>query len=100
MLWQFIVPALIIAGVFMAGKMFAATLGTFITGHDGRTSLSVGMGKPQLGEFSLAMTKVGVDYAVVGAFLYPVVAAASVLTALLYPLVARSSSGASDVLER
>ena len=99
-LWQFIVPALIIAGVFMAGKMFAATLGTFITGHDGRTSLSVGMGKPQLGEFSLAMTKVGVDYAVVGAFLYPVVAAASALTALLYPLVARSSSGVSDVLER
>ena len=97
---QFIVPALIIAGVFMAGKMFAATLGTFVTGHDGRTSLGVGMGKPQLGEFSLAMTKIGADHAVVGAFLYPVVAAASALTAVIYPLVARSSEGVTDVLER
>lgn len=99
-LWQFIIPALIIAGVFMAGKMFAATLGTFITGHGGKTSLSVGMGKPQLGEFSLAMTKVGVDHAVVGAFLYPVVAAASALTALCYPLIARSSEGAGNALEQ
>ncbi len=99
-LWQYIIPALIIAGVFMVGKMFAATLGTFITGHDGKTSLSVGMGKPQLGEFSLAMTKVGVDYAVVGAFLYPVVAAASALTALCYPLIARSSEGVGNMLEK
>lgn len=99
-LGQFIVPALIIAGVFMAGKVFAATLGTFVTGHDGRTSLGVGMGKPQLGEFSLAMTKIGADHAVVGAFLYPVVAAASALTAVIYPLVARSSEGVTDVLER
>ena len=98
-LWQYIIPALIVAGVFMGGKMFASTVGTFITGHDGKTSLGVGMGKPQLGEFSLAMTKVGADYAVVGAFLYPVVAAASALTALLYPLLARSSDGVSNALE-
>ena len=98
-LWEFIVPALIIAGVFMVGKTVAATLGTFITGHDGKTSLGVGMGKPQMGEFSLAMTKVGVDHAVVGAFLYPVVAAASALTSLFYPLIVRSSGGVSAVLE-
>ena len=98
-LWQFIVPAIIIAGVFMVGKTVAATLGTFMTGHDGKTSLGVGMGKPQMGEFSLAMTKVGVDHAVVGAFLYPVVAAASALTSLFYPLIVRSSGGVSAVLE-
>lgn len=98
-LWQFIAPALIIAGVFMVGKTVAATLGTFMTGHDGKTSLGVGMGKPQMGEFSLAMTKVGVDHAVVGAFLYPVVAAASALTSLFYPLIVRSSGGVSAVLE-
>ena len=99
-LGQFIVPVLIIAGVFMVGKMVAATLGTFVTGHDGRTSLGVGMGKPQMGEFSLAMAKVGADHAVVGAFLYPVVAGASALISLIYPLLARSSSGVSDVLEQ
>ena len=30
-LWQYIVPALTIAGVFMVGKILAATVGTFIT---------------------------------------------------------------------
>ena len=60
----------------------------------------MGMGKPQLGEFSLAMAKVGADHDVVGAFLYPVVAAASALTALCYPLIARSSNGVSDFLEQ
>ena len=58
------------------------------------------MGKPQMGEFSLAMAKVGADYGVVGAFLYPVVAAASALTSLLYPLIVRSSSGVSDIVDR
>ena len=99
-LGQFIVPALIVAGVFMVGKIVAATFATFVTGHDSRTSLGVGMGKPQMGEFSLAMAKVGADYGVVGAFLYPVVAAASALTSLLYPLIVRSSSGVSDVVDR
>ena len=98
-LGQYIVPALIITGVFIVGKTIAATVGTFLTGHDGKTSLSVGMGKPQLGEFSLAMAKVGVDYAVVGAFLYPVVAAVSALTSLFYPFISRSSTGIGEVLE-
>ena len=99
-LGQFIAPALIVAGVFMVGKIVAATFATFVTGHDSRTALGVGMGKPQMGEFSLAMAKVGADYGVVGAFLYPVVAAASALTSLLYPLIVRSSSGVSDVVDR
>ena len=97
---QFIVPALILTAVFMAGKTIAATLGTFVTGHDGTTSLSVGMGTPQMGEFSLAMTKVGVDHAVVSAFLYPVVAVASAITSLFYPLVTRSAYPLSFFLQR
>ena len=97
---QFIVPALILTAVFMAGKTIAATLGTFVTGHDGTTSLSVGMGTPQMGEFSLAMTKVGVDHAAVSAFLYPVVAVASAITSLFYPLVTRSAYPLSFFLQR
>lgn len=100
LLGQFIVPSLIIAGVFMMGKTIAATLATFVVGHNGKTSLSVGMGVPQMGEFSLAMTKVGADHGVVGAFLYPVVAAASAITTLFYPLMVRSSHGVSLFLER
>lgn len=100
LLARYIAPSLIIAGVFMAGKTIAITLGTFLTGHGGKTSLGVGMGTPQMGEFSLAMTKVGADHAVVGAFLYPVVAAASAITSLFYPWMARSSTNAGAFIER
>ncbi len=100
LLGQFIVPALIITAVFMVGKTIAATIGTFVAGHNGTTALSVGMGTPQMGEFSLAMTKVGVDHAVVSAFLYPVVAVASAITSLLYPFVTRSAYPVGYFLER
>jgi CPA2 family monovalent cation:H+ antiporter-2 len=88
---QFIVPALIVTVVFVLGKVVANTVGTFLAGHDGRTSLAVGMGMPQIGEFSLAMVKVGADNAAVGPFLYPVVAATTAITSLTYSYIVRST---------
>ena len=95
---SFIVPALIVTGVFMAGKILADTLGAFLAGNDGRTALGVGMGMPQLGEFSLAMTKVGVEQGAVGAFLSPVITLATAITALFYPLVFRSARSTADLV--
>ena len=77
---EFIVPALIVAAVFIVGKMVADTMGTFVAGHDGRTSLQVGMSMPQMGEFSLAMVKVGRDYGAIGSFLYPIVTVTTAIT--------------------
>jgi CPA2 family monovalent cation:H+ antiporter-2 len=97
---RFIVPALVVASVFVVGKIVADTVGTFMTGHEGRTSLRVGMGMTQSGEFSLAMVKVGVDHAAIGPFLYPVVAVTTALTALVYPFVSASSDALASVLEK
>lgn len=97
---QFIVPAVIIASVFVAVKLVANTVGTFITGHDGRTSLRVGTGMPQTGEFSLAMVKVGADYQVVGANLYPVVAVTTAITSFVYPWIFKSADGIASFLDR
>ena len=97
---RFIVPALIVASVFVVGKIVADTVGTFMTGHEGRTSLKVGTGMTQSGEFSLAMVKVGVDHAVVGPFLYPVIAVTTALTAIVYPLISASSDAMASFLER
>jgi len=47
---HFMIPALIVSGVFMVGKIFINTLVTFMCGYDGRTALQVGMGKAQMGE--------------------------------------------------
>ena len=97
---DFIVPALIVSAVFIVGKVVATTVGTFVTGHDGRTSLHVGMGTPQVGEFSLAIIKVGADHSAVGAFLYPVVVVTAAITSFVYPFVYRSANATAIFMER
>ena len=97
---DYIVPTLVVSAVFVFGKIAADTLGTFLTGQDGRESLRVGMGMPQMGEFSLAMVKVGADFGVAGAFLYPVVTGVTAITALAYPFLFRSADPIANFLER
>jgi CPA2 family monovalent cation:H+ antiporter-2 len=97
---DFAVPALIVTGVFIAGKVVTATVATFLAGYTDRTPIRVGMGMPQVGEFSLAMAKVGNESAAVGALFYPVIAATTALTALAYPFIVRSSDTVAAWLER
>lgn len=97
---EFIWPALIVSTVFLVGKIVADTIATFIAGHDGTTSLNVGVGMPQMGEFSLAMTKVGADHGVVSAFLYPIIAVATALTSFVYPLVSRCGRPVAGFLSK
>ena len=84
---DFIIPGLVVSVVFMIGKVVTNTIASFMVGQTGRTSIRVGMGMPQAGELSLAMAKVGVDAAVVGPLLFPVVAATTAITAFAYPYV-------------
>lgn len=87
---DYLVPALIIAGVFVIGKVLADTLGTLLAGEDGRTALQVGTGMPQLGEFSLAMAKTGVTHGSVSSYFSPALTVATAITALVYPFIFRS----------
>lgn len=97
---SFIGPALAVSAVFIVGKIIADTTGTFLTGHGGRTALKVGMGMPQIGEFSLAMVKVGSDHGAVGTFMYPVVTVTTAITSLVYPFLFRSANATASFLER
>ena len=97
---DFIIPILVVSAVFVVGKIVADTLGTFLSGESGRVSLSVGLGMPQPGEFSLAMVKTGSDYGAVGSFMFPVVTGATALTALVYPFLFRSTDTVANFLER
>jgi len=89
---EYLGTALIVTGVLIAGKMLAATIGTFLTGHDGDTSLKVGTSMPQLGEFSLAIARSGSEHAAVGAQLYPVVTISTLMSSFIYPLLFNSHS--------
>lgn len=95
-----LLSAVIVSAVFIVGKIVANAAGTFMTGQGGRVSLEVGMGKPQIGEFSLAMVKIGVELEAIGAFLYQVVVGVTAITSLLYPYIVRSVDGTARLLER
>ncbi|MFH1484800.1 MAG: cation:proton antiporter, partial [Chloroflexota bacterium] len=88
---DFIGPAVIVSAVFVTGKILSNCLATSIAGYDGKTALQVSMGMPQMGEFSLAIAKVGIDRGVVAAPLYPVVAVATAFTAFVAPYITRSA---------
>lgn len=95
---DFVIPAIIIAVVFILGKILSDTLATFMAGYDGKTALGVGMGMPVMGEFSLAIAKLGIDRGVVLAPLYPVVALVTALTSLAGPYIMRSAESVANLL--
>ncbi len=97
---DFILPALVVSVVFITAKVIITTVATFVMGHDGRLALKVGMGTPQLGEFSLAIIKVGADHSAIGAFLYPVTVVTAAITCFVYPFIFRSASATSTLIHR
>ena len=97
---DYLLPALLVSAVFILGKVISDTAGALLSGHDGRTSLQVGMGMPQMGEFSLAMVKTGTEHGAIGSFLNPVVTVATAVTALVYPVIFHSATRTGNFIDR
>jgi CPA2 family monovalent cation:H+ antiporter-2 len=83
----------VISVAVIVGKVASCTFGTFVGGHDTRTSLRVGMGLAQIGEFSFIIAALGESLKVTSKFLYPIAVAVSVVTTLTTPYLIRSSDG-------
>ena len=90
-LLQYAWPIAVITVAVVLGKMLSSGLGAFIAGNDGRTSLRVGMGLSQIGEFSFIIAALGMTLQVTSNFLYPVAVAVSVITTLLTPYLIRAA---------
>jgi len=84
-------PILVITVAVVFGKVLTCGFGTFIAGNDMRTSMRVGMGLAQIGEFSFIIAALGLSLKVTSDFLYPTAVAVSALTTLLTPYLIRSS---------
>lgn len=91
-------PIAVITVAVVLGKMISCGLGAFIAGHDGRTSLRVGMGLSQIGEFSFIIASLGMTLQVTSDFLYPVAVAVSAITTLLTPYLIRAADPVSQRL--
>ena len=82
---DYALPVTLITIAVVLGKVFSCGLTSFLTGNDGRTSLRVGMGVSQIGEFSFIIASLGLALQVTSDFLYPIVVAVSAITTLLTP---------------
>ena len=85
LLAKYALPILAITAVVVVGKVFTCSLGSFVAGNDLRTSLRVGMGLAQIGEFSFIIASLGLSLNVTSEFIYPIAVAVSSLTTLLTP---------------
>ena len=87
LLRQYGVPVAIITVALVAGKIVACSFGCFVAGYDRATSLRVGLGLAQIGEFSFIIAALGMEMRVTSGFLYPIAVSVSALTSILTPFL-------------
>ena len=90
----------IITVAVVVGKVITCSLGTFMAGHNTRTSLKVGMGLAQIGEFSFIIASLGLTLKVTSDFLYPIAVTVSAITTLITPYLIRSSDSIAALFDR
>ncbi len=81
----FWIPAAIVTVVVILTKLASCGFGTRMFGFDKKTSLQVGLGMGQIGEFAFIVAKAGQDANVTSSFLLPIIGVATIVTAFITP---------------
>lgn len=87
-LWLIFILFLIV----VVGKIVSSAVASYLSGQDGVTSMRIGMGLAQIGEFSFVIASLGATLAVTNPVLYPLVVAVSIITTLITPFLLRAAS--------
>lgn len=87
LLVQYAFPIAVISVLLVVGKIAACSFGSFVAGYDRGTSMRVGLGLAQIGEFSFIIAALGKDLGVTSHFLYPIAVCVSTLTSALTPFL-------------
>ena len=90
-LGDYVIPGLVVVGVFMVGKIAANTVGSILAGQSPRDAKRVGMTMPQMGEFSLAIGRLSPSDALGVSPLSPILTIATAVTSVLAPLTGRAA---------
>ena len=94
------VPVLVFTALVITGKVFAVSLGAFLTGNGTRTSMQAGMSLAQIGEFSFIIAGLGTSLGATRSFLYPIAVAVSCITTLTTPWSVRWAGPVAAWLDR
>ncbi len=92
-------PVVVITSIVIIGKILSCCFGALITGLNGKTSLRVGMGLAQIGEFSFIIAGLGITLGVTGNFLYSIAVCVSIITTLTTPYLIKYSDSFARLLE-
>ncbi|PTQ89691.1 cation:proton antiporter [Agitococcus lubricus] len=90
-LFEYTIPIIVITVAVVVGKVVSCSVGAFVAGQDGRTSMRIGMGLAQIGEFSFIIASLGITLHVTSDFLYPIAVAVAAITTLLTPYLIRGA---------
>ncbi|MEO6847343.1 MAG: cation:proton antiporter [Chthoniobacterales bacterium] len=100
LLVKYLWPILIISLVVIVGKIASCSVGAFVGGNERKSSLRIGMGLSQIGEFSFIIATLGLTLKATSDFLYPIAVAVSAITTLTTPYLIKGSGGTAQILER
>jgi len=98
-LWQNLGAVVVISIVTVLGKLVSSTFGALVSGQSLRTSVQVGFGLAQIGEFSFIIATLGATLKVTSDVLYPVGVAVSIITTFTTPYLIRYSGRFADTIE-
>jgi CPA2 family monovalent cation:H+ antiporter-2 len=92
-------PVLAATALVVGGKFILNAVGSLLTGHDVPTSVRVGAGMAQVGEFAFIIAALGVSLAATGELVYQVGVGAAILTTLLNPYLIRGADRLASAIE-
>lgn len=84
---EFAVPIIIITLVTIIAKVISCSFAAFLTGNNAATSLRVGLGLAQIGEFSFIIAQMGQTSNATSSFIFPIAVAVSSITTLSTPFL-------------
>lgn len=99
-LFEYTVPILVITLAVVVGKVVSCSIGAFVAGQDGQTSMRIGMGLAQIGEFSFIIATLGISLKVTSDFLYPIAVAVAAITTLLTPYLIKGADPVTAYVSR
>ncbi len=88
---SYLVPAAIIMLTMVGGKFIGCSIGTRTSGFGWTTSVRVGLGMAQIGEFAFIVLKAGNDLGVLTVPLFSMVGVVAVITTFITPYLIRFS---------
>jgi monovalent cation:H+ antiporter-2, CPA2 family len=98
LMWNGLVLAIIIATVFVLGKVLSVGIGCMVANFKTRSSFLVATSLLAMGEFSFVVAKQALDSGIIDGGIYASIIGAAVITMVLLPLVSKNSSKIFDAL--